>query len=69
MQCEGLRDVREGVADCIDHFVGAGVLNDFAVDAGLYSQAVAQVADFGSQEPSVLVGRIGHRSFRVSTAR
>src|SRR4051794_41231648 len=46
-QGEGSGDVREGVADGVDHLVGRALLHDLAVDPGLHPQAVAQVADLG----------------------
>ena len=49
-QGEGVRDEREGVADGVDHLVGAAVLDDLAVDPGLHPQPVAQVADLGGRD-------------------
>ena len=49
-QGEGVRDQREGVADGVDHLVGAPVLHGLAVDPGLHAQAVAQVADLGRRD-------------------
>ena len=48
-QREGVRDQREGVADGVDHLVGAPVLHGLAVDPGLHAQPVAQVADLGGR--------------------
>src|SRR5215218_8195064 len=46
-QGERVGDQREGVADGVDHLVGAPVLHRLAVDPGLHPQAVAQIADLG----------------------
>ena len=67
-QGEGVRDQREGVADGVDHLVGAAVLDGLAVDPGLHPQPVAQVADLGGRAPSGRAGRSCRRSCRGSTA-
>src|SRR3954463_5317813 len=46
-QGEGAGDQREGVADGVDHLVGAPVLDGLPVDPGLHPQALAQVTDLG----------------------
>ena len=66
-QGEGVRDQREGVADGVDHLVGAPVLDDLAVDPGLHPQPVAQVAHLGGRAPSARAGRSCRRSCRGST--
>ena len=50
LQGEGARDVRQGVADRVDHLLRGAVLHRLAVDPGLHPQPVPQVADLGRRD-------------------